>query len=411
MRPVYLDNNATTRVDPHVVDSMLPYFTEHFGNASSVYASQGPVAEALATARNRVRRLVGAEFDDEIVFTSGGTESNNLAIATAVEAAAGRDEIVTTRVEHPAVLECCKHWAKDKGLKIRLVPVDSRGQVDVEAYRATLGSRTALVSLMLANNETGNLSPIEMLADLAHRAGAIFHTDAVQAVGRIPVDVGSSHVDMLSLSGHKFHGPKGVGAIYVRRGVRVHPLLQGGRQEKGRRPGTENVPGIVGLGAAADLALARLPEQHTRVRELRDQLERTILERVKDCEVIGDREHRLANTTNLAFEFVEGHELVKLLADRDIAVSSGSACSSGAIEPSHVLRAMNIPFGFSRGAIRFSLSQDNDAADIDQACSAIPVYVAALREGSPRWQRAQQTRKSRPSIRPRALPEGPSSWL
>ncbi len=325
------------------------------------------------------------------VFTSGGTESDNTAIASAVGALPGRCEIVTTRVEHAAVLASCKHVEEHSGITVRLVSVDARGRIDMAAFRRALGPRTALVSIMFANNETGTLFPVEELAELAHQSGALFHTDAVQAVGRVPIDVAASSIDMLSLSGHKLHAPKGIGALYVRRGVRVRPLLRGGHQERGRRPGTENVPGVVGLGRACQLALARMDEHRDRVRGLRDRLEAGIVRRVERCLVLGDGDQRLPNTTCLAFDCVDGHTLVERLADIDIAASSGAACASGAIEPSHVLRAMSVPFTLARGAVRFSLSRDNDDADVDRVLSAVPALVDALREQSSAWRRGHHS--------------------
>jgi len=373
---------------------MLPYFTEAFGNASSVHASGGRVGAAMASARRSVQQLLGAGDPAEIVFTSGGTEADNIAIAAAVGALPSRDEIVTTRVEHAAVLACCKHWEQDKGMKVRLVPVDGRGRLDIEAYRRALGPRTALASVMLANNETGTLFPVDEVASLAHAVGALFHTDAVQAVGKVPIDVQSTRIDMLSMSGHKLHAPKGVGALYVRRGVRLHPILRGGRQERGRRPGTENVPGVVGLACAADLAKACMREATARMQALRDGLERGLLAQVERCVVLGDLDHRVANTTTIAFECVDGDALVRRLADADIAVSSGAACSSGMVEPSHVLRAMNVPLITALGAIRFSLSRDSDDSDVGRVLAAVPALVRSLREGSPSWRRVQPLRTS-----------------
>jgi cysteine desulfurase len=405
MRPAYLDNNASTRVDPDVVGAMLPFFTEHFSNPSSMHASRGPVSAALVDARRSVQRLVGAANADEIVFTSGGTESDNMALAAALGAAHGRDEIVTTRVEHAAVLACCKHLEMSMGITVRVVPVDAYGRLDLGAYERALGPRTALVSIMMANNETGTLFPVDVLARLAHEAGALFHTDAVQAVGRIPIDAAASGVDLLSLSGHKLHGPKGIGALYVRRGVRLRPLLRGGHQEGGLRPGTENVPGIVGLGRAADLARTRMPEQDGRIRILRDRIERGIVEQVDRGHVLGDSDHRLPNTSCIAFECVDGQALVRLLADAHVGVSSGSACASGAVEPSHVLRAMNVPFGTARGAIRFSLSRDNDDSDVDRVLAAVPTFVRSLRNRSTAWRRAQNPPTDRSQIHSHAFVE------
>jgi len=270
MKPVYLDNNATTRVDPVVVDTMVRFFTEDYGNASSMHSFGSSVGAALKQARASVQRLIGAEYDHELVFTSGGTEADNTALLSALETQGGRNEIVTTKVEHPAILSLCKHLEDTRGVKVHYVPVDSMGRLDIDAYRAALGPRTAIASVMWANNETGTLFPVDRLAELAHEAGALFHTDAVQAVGKIPIDLKSTEIDMLSLSGHKLHGPKGVGALYVRRGVRMRPLVRGGHQERGRRAGTENAPGVIGLGKAAELALQHFGDEQSRVRALRD---------------------------------------------------------------------------------------------------------------------------------------------
>ena len=384
MRPVYLDNNATTRVDREVVEAMLPFFTEHFGNASSMHAFGAAVGGGLKAARRSVQELLGAEFDHELVFTSGGTEADNTALLSALESQTGRDEIVTSSVEHPAILSLCKHLTETRGTKVHYIPVDGRGRLNLDAYRQALGQRTAIASVMWANNETGTLFPVEKLAELAHEAGALFHTDAVQAVGKIPVNLRESEIDLLSLSGHKLHGPKGIGALYVRRGVRMKALLRGGHQERGRRAGTENIPGIVGLGKAAELALRHMPDEQARVRALRDRLEQGLL-KIERSLVTGDPEQRLPNTANVAFEFIEGEAILLMLNRAGIAASSGSACTSGSLEPSHVLRAMNIPYTAAHGAIRFSFSRDNDEADVDQVLGAMPGLIAKLRALSPFW--------------------------
>jgi cysteine desulfurase len=386
MKAIYFDNNATTRVDRAVVEAMIPYFTEHFGNASSMHAFGAQVGHAVKEARQSLQRLLGAEFDHEIVFTSGGTEADNTALSSALETQVGRNEIVTSKVEHPAILALCKHFEETRGVKVHYIGVDSRGRLDVDAYKRALGPRTAIASIMWANNETGTLFPVERLAVLAHEAGALFHTDAVQAVGKLPIDIKSTEIDMLSLSGHKLHGPKGVGALYVRRGVRLRPMVRGGHQERGRRAGTENVPAIVGLGKAAELALAHLGEEQTRVRAMRDRLEQRLLESVERALLMGDPDARLPNTTNIAFEFIEGEAILLLLNRAGIAASSGSACTSGSLEPSHVLRAMNVPYTAAHGAIRFSLSRDNQESDVDRVIEAVPGVIENLRSLSPFWQ-------------------------
>jgi cysteine desulfurase len=386
MRPIYLDNNATTRVDPEVVAAMLPYFTEQFGNASSMHAFGAEVGDALRAARRQLQALIGAEFDHEVIFTSGGTEADNAAILSALETQVGRSEIITSAVEHPAILSLCEHLAKSRGIIVHRIGVDSTGRLDIEAYRKALGPKTAIVSLMWANNETGTLFPVDLLAELAHEAGALFHTDAVQAVGKIPIEIKSTVIDMLSLSGHKLHGPKGIGALYVRKGVRFRPLIRGGHQERGRRAGTENAPGIIGLGKAAELAARHMEDERTRVKGLRDRLEKGLLQQIGHCFVAGDVSERLPNTLNIAFEYIEGEAILLLLNKAGIAASSGSACTSGSLEPSHVLRAMNVPYTAAHGAIRFSFSRENGAEDVDRVLEVMPGIIAKLRDLSPFWQ-------------------------
>jgi cysteine desulfurase len=385
MKSVYLDNNATTRVDPSVVETMLPFFTEAYGNASSMHSFGSAVGGALKQARQSLQALLGAEHDHELIFTSGGTEADNTALLSALETQHGRNEIVTTKVEHPAILALCKHLEETRGVKVHYIGVDSVGRLDIDAYKAALGPRTAIASVMWANNETGTIFPVERLAELAHEAGALFHTDAVQAVGKIPISLKDSEIDMLSLSGHKLHGPKGIGALYVRRGVRMRPILRGGHQERGRRAGTENAPGIIGLGRAAQLALEHMAEEDQRVRALRDRLERGVLARVERSILMGDPDARLPNTTNIAFEFIEGEAILLLLNRAGIAASSGSACTSGSLEPSHVLRAMNVPYTCAHGAIRFSFSRENTDGDVDAVLEHLPGIIANLRSISPFW--------------------------
>lgn len=375
---VYLDNNATTRTDPSVVQAMLPFFTEEFGNASSAHAFGRQVAGAMRQARRSVQALVGAAHDDEIVFTSGGTESNNTAIISALATQEGRDEIVTTSVEHQAILALLEHLSKRSGVKVHLIAVDSRGRLDCEAFRSALGPHTAIASVMWANNETGTIFPVERLAGWTRACGALFHSDAVQAVGRVPMDLKASDIDLLSLSGHKLHGPKGIGALYLRKGTKFRPLIWGGGQERRRRGGTENVPGIVGLGKAAELAAERLARAHVRVAALRDRLEQSILQN-GHCKVLGDHCNRLSNTTDIAFEHLEGEAIVHHLNRAGIAASVGSACSSGAMEPSHVLRAMHVPASSLRGTVRLSLSHETTAEEIDQVVRALSGILTRLR--------------------------------
>jgi cysteine desulfurase len=402
VRPIYLDNNATTRTDPAVVAAMLPFFSDQFGNASSSHAFGSEVAGAVKQARKSLQALLGAAFDHEIVFTSGATEADNAAILSALDNREGRDEIVTSAVEHPAILAPLDHLESTRGITVHRIGVDVQGRLDVEAYRRALGPRTAIASVMSANNETGTLFPVEQLAEMAHGAGALFHTDAVQAVGRIPIDLRSTQIDMLSLSGHKLHGPKGIGALYLRKGIPFNPLIRGGPQERRRRGGTENVPGIVGLGKAAELALALMPDEQARVRALRDRLERGILE-IGHCLVLGDTENRLPNTCNIAFAHIEGEAVLHHLNKAGIAASLGSACASGSMEPSHVLRAMNVPPSALRGAIRFSLSRDNTIDDVVCVLNLLPEIIARLRALSPSSQ-AQAPITASPSRAPELTP-------
>ncbi len=383
-KPIYLDNNATTACDPAVVETMLPYFTEQFGNASSMHSFGNRVAQGLKEARVNVQRLLGAQADSEIIFTSGGTESDSTAILSALKVQAGRNQLITTSVEHPAILALCEQLEKD-GLVVHRLKVDRRGRLDLDAYKALLSPRTAIVSAMWANNETGTLFPVEAMAAMAKGVGALFHTDAVQAVGKVPIDLSRSQIDMLSLSGHKLHAPKGIGALYLRRNTRFRPLLRGGHQERGRRAGTENSAGIVGLGKAAELALAHRATEAGEVRRLRDRLEAGILAQVSHAFVTGDTANRLPNTANIAFEYVEGEAILLLLNKQGIAASSGSACTSVSLEPSHVMRAMGIPFTAAHGTIRFSLSRYNTEAEIDRVIAAVPPIIARLRALSPYW--------------------------
>ncbi len=380
MGPIYLDSNATTRTDPAVVAAMLPYFTEQFGNASSVHAFGAEVGAALRDARRKLQTLLGATFDHEIIFTSGGTESDNAAILSALDTQTGRNEIVTTSVEHPAILSLVEHLEKSRGLVAHFIGVDSHGRLDIEAYQRALGPRTAIASVMWANNETGTIFPVERLARLAHGVGALFHTDAVQAVGRIAIDLKATEIDMLSLSGHKLHGPKGIGALYVRKGTKFKPLIRGGHQERGRRGGTENAPGIVGLGKAAELAAAHFEEEQTRVRALRDRLEQGVVQQIGHCIVNGDSQDRLPNTSNIAFEHLDGEAILHNMNRAGIAASTGSACTAGSTEPSHVLCAMKVPPAALRGAIRLSLSRENTSNDIDRVLKVMPEIIAKLRE-------------------------------
>lgn len=384
MSPIYLDNNATTACDPAVVEAMIPYFTEQFGNPSSMHSFGNRVGLAIKKARMQVQALLGAEHDTEIIFTSCGTESDATAIMSALRAQPERREIITTMVEHPAVLSLCQHLEKE-GYTVHYLKVDAKGRLDLEAYRRLLTDRVAIASVMWANNETGTLFPIEEMAEMASAAGVTFHTDAVQAVGKVPLNLMNTRIDMLSLSGHKLHAPKGIGVLYLRRGARFRPLLRGGHQERGRRAGTENTAAIVGLGVAAELALENMAVENTLVKQLRDRLEVGILGQVQNAFVTGDVNNRLPNTANIAFEFVEGEAILLLLNKLGIAASSGSACTSGSLEPSHVMRAMGIPYTAAHGTIRFSLSRYNVAEEIERVIAAVPPVIAQLRKLSPYW--------------------------
>ncbi|MCB1924498.1 MAG: cysteine desulfurase NifS [Gammaproteobacteria bacterium] len=381
---IYLDNNATTMVSPEIVEEMLPFFSEQFGNPSSLHQFGDKVGRALKKARQQVQTLLGAEHDSEIIFTSCGTESDSTAILSALRAQPERKEIITTVVEHPAVLTLCQHLEKD-GYKVHYLAVDKRGRLDMQRYKDLLSDKVAVVSVMWANNETGTLFPVEEMAVWAHEAGIMFHTDAVQAVGKVPINLKESAIDMLSLSGHKLHAPKGVGVLYLRRGARFRPLLRGGHQERGRRAGTENSASIVALGKAAEMALESMTFENTFVKAMRDRLESGILAAVSHCFVTGDPTNRLPNTCNIAFEFIEGEAILLLLNKLGIAASSGSACTSGSLEPSHVMRAMDIPYTAAHGSIRFSLSRYNTMEEIERVITAVPPIVAQLRKLSPYW--------------------------
>jgi len=384
MKPIYFDNNATTMVDPEVVQAMLPFFTEQFGNPSSMHSFGDKVSSALKKARQQIQTLLGAEHDSEIIFTSCGTESDASAIMSALKSQPKRKEIITTIVEHSAILNLCKQLEKE-GYKVHYLPVDKKGRLDLKEYEKLLTDQVAIVSIMWANNETGTLFPIQEMADMASDREILFHTDAVQVVGKMPIDLKNSSIDFLSLSGHKLHAPKGVGVLYVRRGVRFRPFLLGGHQERGRRAGTENTASIVALGKAAELALNHLDLENQQIKAMRDRLEKEILSQVPHAFVTGDPENRLPNTLNIAFEYIEGEGLLLLLNKQGIAASSGSACTSGSLEPSHVMRAMQIPFTAAHGTIRFSLSRYNTMEEVERVIQAIPPIVAQLRKLSPYW--------------------------
>jgi cysteine desulfurase len=381
VKTLYFDNNATTRPAPEVIEAMMPFLTELWGNPSSMHVFGGGVRKYVEQAREQVAALIHAE-PTEIVFTSCGTESDNTAILGAGAATDLKPNIINTRVEHPAVLGPCLEL-KDRGYNLIELNVDEAGQIDLAELDEALRLGPAVVSVMWANNETGTIFPIDEIAKRVKAAGGIFHTDAVQAAGKLPIDVRKTPVDLLALSGHKLHAPKGIGALYVRKGTRIKPFLLGGHQEDSRRAGTENVPYIVGLGRAAELARTTQAEEWGRVAALRDRLETGLLQRCPDSSVNGDLAHRLPNTLNISFEFIEGEAILYSLSDLGIAASSGSACSSGSLEPSHVLRAMGVPFTRVHGSIRFSLSRYNTEEEVDYVIAHMPAIVNRLREMSP----------------------------
>ena len=379
LRRIYLDNNATTPVLPEVLEAMRPYFGEHFGNASSIHHHGQETRAAVERARDSVASLLGCRAA-EVVFTSGGTEGDNLAIAGLTGAG---DHVITSSIEHHAVLHACKHM-EETGCDVTYLPVDGRGLVDPDDVRRALRPNTKLISIMLANNETGVLQPVEEVGKIASEADVCFHTDAVQAAGKVPIDVKRIGCDALSISGHKMHAPQGVGALFVRRGTHLQPLFYGGRHERSRRAGTENVPGIVGLGKAAELAMQGFEcGDDKKMSTLRDRLQQGILAQVEEAGVNGDDVGRAPNTVNIYFDHVDGEAMVISLDLKGLAVSTGAACSSGAVEPSHVLLAMGLRADRARASIRFSLGKQNTAEDIDRALALVPETVARLRELSP----------------------------
>ena len=389
MRPenvVYMDNNATTRVAPEVIEAMLPYLQDYYGNPSSMHRFGGQVEAAVTEARKKVATLLEAEAE-EIVFTSCGTESDSTAIFSALQSFPDKRHIVTTRVEHPAVKNLCEQLDTLTGHKHRVtrLMVAADGTLDLQKYEESLDDDTAIVSVMWANNETGVIFPIAEMARMARERGILFHTDAVQAVGKVPINLKEMDVDFLSLSGHKLHGPKGIGVLYVRRGTPFVPFLVGGHQEKGRRGGTENVASIVGLGRACELAAAHMKEENSRVKRLRDKLEEGLLSAIPHALLNGHKTDRLPNTANISFEYVEGEAILLHMDQYNICASSGSACTSGSLEPSHVLRAMGVPFTAAHGSIRYSLSIYNTEEEVDFVLEKMPPIIAGLRQMSPFW--------------------------
>jgi cysteine desulfurase len=383
VRVVYVDNNATTKVAPEVLEVMMPYFSDYYGNPSSMHFFGGQVQRKVNEAREKVADLLGADAS-EIVFTSCGTESDNAAILGTVDSYPEKRHFVTSRVEHPAVGNVATYLTR-KGYKVNELSVDREGQLDLDELKEALTDQTAVVSIMYANNETGVIFPVEKIGEIVKSKGIPFHTDAVQTAGKIPLNMKKSTVDMLSISGHKLHAPKGIGVLYIRKGTKFSPFLIGGHQEKGRRGGTENVPYIVALGKACELARKNMNDENMRVKALRDYLEQRILEKIPNTLVNGDRSNRLPNTVNVSFEYVEGESILLLLSDLGICASSGSACTSGSLEPSHVLRAMGVPFTAAHGSIRFSLSIYNTKEEMDYITEKLPPIIQRLRDISPFW--------------------------
>jgi cysteine desulfurase len=376
-KEVYLDNNATTRVLPEVAEAMLPFLTEHYGNPSSIHRFGSAVGERLAVAREQVAHLIGATDPIEIIFTSCGTEGDNAAIRGMLEARPNKRHIVTTQVEHPAVLGLCQHLEK-KGYRVTWLSVDENGGLDAEELRSALTDDTALVSVMWANNETGVIFPIEQIGAIVKAKGIPLHVDAVQAAGKIHLKVKDLPMDLMTISGHKFHAPKGIGALYVKRGLTFPPFMIGGHQERNRRGGTENVPGIIGMGKAAEVASSRIDSDAARIRGLRDQLESLLLRSCPGSRVNGDVQKRLPNTCNISFRYLEGESILVLLDQQGICASTGSACTAGSSEPSHVLRAMKVPPDWLQGAVRFSLGRFNTKKEIDYVNEKMPAIVQRL---------------------------------
>ncbi len=381
MKIIYLDNNATTAIAPEVYDAMIPYLTELYGNPSSMHTFGGQIHRKIEDARSKVANLIGAD-PEEIIFTSCGTESDNAAIISALESYPQKRHIITTKVEHPAVLSLCRRLSR-KGYRITYLPVDSAGRLDMELFYKSLDDDTAIVSIMYANNETGVIFPVSEIGGTLRERKILFHTDAVQAAGKLPLNVKDLSVDMLSLSGHKLHAPKGIGVIYARRGIRFNPYIVGGHQERGRRAGTENVASIIAIGKACDIANKSIEYELKYLPLLRDRLEKALLEKCPDSRINGETENRLPNTTNISFEYVEGEAILLRINEFGICASSGSACTSGSLEPSHVLRAMGVPFTAIHGSIRFSLSRYNTEAEIDKVIKVMPPIIKDLRELSP----------------------------
>ncbi|WP_027339715.1 cysteine desulfurase NifS [Halonatronum saccharophilum] len=384
MTKVYMDNGATTPVDPKVIEAMQPYFSEVYGNPSSFHSFGREGRNAITEARDKVVELIGADYTKELIFTSGGTEADNYAIkgvASALEAKG--KHIITSAVEHHAVLHTCKYLEKRRGFEVTYLPVDEDGLVNPEDVKDAIREDTILITIMMANNEVGTIQPIAQIGEIAKEAGVTFHTDAVQAVGTIPVDVNELNVDLLSLSGHKFNGPKGVGALYIRKGTRINKFMHGGAQERNRRATTENVPAIVGLGKAAEIAMEGLEQKQEKLVSLRDKLISGIEERIDHIKLNGHREKRLPGNVNVSIKYIEGESILMKLDLAGIAASSGSACTSGSLDPSHVLLSMGLTHEVAHGSLRLTLGKYNTKAEVDRVLEVLPKVVADLRSMSP----------------------------
>ncbi|MBF0101573.1 MAG: cysteine desulfurase NifS [Desulfobacterales bacterium] len=380
---IYVDNNATTKVDPEVLNEMVPYFDKYYGNPSSMHSFGGEIGKKIQEARLRIASLISAH-PEEILFTSCGSESNNTAIRSAILSNPLKKHIVTSRVEHASVKNLCDVLSH-QGYRISYIPVDSQGNVDLDFLAACLTEDTAIVSLMWANNETGVIFPIESIANMVKSKGILFHVDAVQALGKLSINMAKLNVDMLSVSGHKIHAPKGIGALFLKKGTKFSPFLIGGHQEHGRRGGTENVASIIGFGKAAELASKSLISDHERIKTMRDTLETELIHQIPNTIINGEKSTRLPNTTSISFEYVEGEAILLMLNEFGICASSGSACTSGSLEPSHVLRAMGVPFTAAHGTIRFSLSKYNTSSEMHRIIEILPNIIQKLRNISPFW--------------------------
>lgn len=394
---IYLDNNATTKVDERIFEEMKPYFCEKYGNPSSIHAFGGEVSHAVKKARNQVKEMLGAENEREIIFTAGGSESANMAIKGVLDLNKDKKHIITSKVEHPCVLNLYK-WLEKRGYRVTYLGVNSEGELDLNELRESVTEDTALVSVMYANNETGVIFPIEQMGEIikSKNKNTKFFIDAVQAAGKIPINVSDMQIDMLGISGHKIHAPKGVGALYIKKGTMLTPLVMGGHQEFGKRAGTENVTSIIGLGMAADLAVDALKEENTTVKALRDKLEKGLLERIYNARVNGGKANRVPNTSNISFEYIEGELILLHLSDIGICASSGSACTSGSLEPSHVLKAMGIPFTSMHGSVRWSLSRFTTEEEINYVLEHVPdIIINKINKLSPYQQQLEDLKRQK----------------